>query len=414
MSHELGGYGAGRWGSTLVWGWKLTGVTGLASIVSDDIISAMERSDNANGQRPLVPSAVVYLDDVDVTAFVSGGSITLQGNNASNQADLQIDAQTLTINAHVTTVSIFIKYELAGNTYSVERFRGFVLEVQDSDEPGVVMTTLLCVGDGYRLTQKPPAVFSSKSHNFYYYVGEPPNQSLRRDFLSAYNCINAVLLASGFGPVIGSATDYFPYYFTPSQFKTALELISAVASGLQPSFVFFHPNQTVTISQWNLPKYSPFNFPLASQSKQKNFEPMDRVNKTIVTYANHRLTQNISGVLSYELEMKNYLYKNQTRISDEGLIEKRITTPYVSNDFNEDGVFFVAIMASAIVNSSILKKYQWTSALNPFVFPGESTVLSLVGGSTANVMVTRVVDRFEWVEGRGGGFWSDWEGTENP
>jgi hypothetical protein len=282
----------------------------------------------------------------------------------------------LTVTAHVSEVSISISYTMDdGSVYTAERFRGLAHDIRSPREMGARTWEIVAFDLGFKLAESRPSVFG-------FYVYTRPS--------SALSFINAELIHHGFGPAAGPWTDYSPVTLVPFRYGSVLSMIVDLANAATDAFVFIEPNGRVRLSEWDNPITSPFSMPLTCQTRQEPIEGGALVNRVLFTLGDYYY---------------GAVYNDLVRQATEGVLRKVHSTNVLEQTSGA-----VARKGRAIVENSHKTRYAFECLLNPFIFPGETIPITLIGGAVSDVRLEKCVDTFGWEAGGGGGFWSSWEG----
>lgn len=357
------GIGYGRIDHSLIIDYVAVGLVGSISIVSADMLALLSRTSLSD----LKPSVSVELDGTDISAYCGRFEIHLLGNGGHSYCEIPILSDSLSVDLHQSIISITISYTLSdGSVFSQERFRGLAHIIDPEKKIGTSKYTLTCFDLGYKLTKNTPIT-----------SGYPNG--------SALDIINAELAAYGFAAAYGSFVDYDVTSFNIQYYKTAADLINALANGRYPTTVFWDATGILKLTDYNDTTVSPYSFPLAAQSSQSAGEDgTDRYNQVSIT-GNRTIT-----------------YNDTADQATKGILNVGHEAEFVTawqQAFN---------IAEAICKNSQRKKYSFRSFLNPFVFPGDVVTLTLTDTTTKAVRISEVVD-YCGFEPSGGGFWSDWE-----
>jgi hypothetical protein len=312
-------------------------------------------------------------------------------------AEVDMLNSSTAVSVHVSEVVISISYVLSSTvTYTVERFRGLVHRDVQPKTRGRTERKLICYGLEYALVEQKPTQFSSgRVYNWYQTDDEGRNAGIFS--LAAGNAINAVLLNNGFGPFVGQFNDYLPTGVQLNGSASQMALISDLAQGSVSSILFFHPHGYVVLNNYSTVRNSSFDFPLTCQVSQEPAEEGDHVNRVVTTGTRQGLYYPSGGGVEIQEAAISNTYNDATLQATQGILPHYITDSKISdaNDINARAV--------SIVDTSQAKRYRWRSVLNPFVFPADTTTLTLTDSTTAEVTVYKVTDEFSWTEGEGGG-----------
>ena len=327
----------------------------------------------ALGQNPethLEVSCSILLGTTDITTLATRFEINMQANGKLSFAKIWFSCASIAgLILHQSAISITVTYALSGGlTFSSERFRGTAHLATPETVGAGSKLVLTCFDDACSLTQARP-------------IG-----GLTGYLYSAENIamINAELLNNSMSAASGTIVSGTIFGCLTWNFASSLDLITALAGARRPTYVFYHPSGKMLLTDYADVPASGWTVPINAQSLQRPItDGINQVNQIplsgyLNTVYNDLPDQALNGVLSHS--------GISTIMS---LTDPEIVT-----------------LCSAIVSESKKAVYEWRTALNPFIFPGESVVLTLKSGGTATVRVESVTDTGGWP----GGFWSNWKG----
>lgn len=372
MTINASGWNAGRWGSTLIWGYAIAGVAATACIYDSTIVSALQQTTYA----ALSYEAIITIDGTDISAESISGELRLNGSGGHNVATLELTEPTVIPVARQSEIIVSIDITVSGsaNHYTVERFRGKAFEVTKQDRPDGTTYRVICYDAGYQLTiDRPAQIFGA---GYYSYAAG----------IYARQFIDQMLAFSGLSPMVGTFSDYTPWLFVPAQYSSCWDACNQLASGRTVAMLYVMPSGLVRVAEMDSAASTPFAFPLECQSSQ---DPDDAR-----ADAFNRIRFSVSPVSTL------VGYDDTTKQATQGIISKTSVARFCLT------IDQVKALGKALVDWSQKKRYSWETPLNPYVTPGETTTLTLKDESTASVHITAVTDTFS----TDGGFWSRWEG----
>ena len=387
MSFPTSGWGSGKWGTSLIWGYASTGIMAAASRVTAEMIRVLEQS-----QASLVQiGARLEIDGTDVTSYASAFRVTLRGVGiGASDAEFELTTSSLTINLHQSVVALFIDYTApSGATFTSERFRGLAHAIEETRSATGSTWKLTCLDQSYMLAERAIAL------------------AWQFDFIgSAEDKLNEELAAQGFGPIFGKMADWdgindiviaagitiiyggFPTW----PFANSRDFINILASYRKPSLLFTGADNITRIKAYDESAAGPFSFPLACQTQQ---QPSENATER----CNHICIQAAGAAYNF------YTTQDDADITAKGLMRRTITKASASSWWP-----IRAAIATDYMSWSQLCKYRWRSNLHAFVFPTDVVTLTLTTGGTKAVMVEEVTDSGGFPDG----YWSEWIAREVP
>jgi len=289
-----------------------------------------------------------------------------------------------------------------GDVFTGERFRGIIHKIENNSDRNSNEYVLTCYDQGFALSENPPITVGT-ARGLVWPYGEGT---------TALDYIQAELSYYGLSAAFGDFDDYTPIAFYPQQYPSSLAMIADLVTGQKESIMFFEPNGMARIRNYDATPTSPFALPLTCQSQQSPIADDDRYNRIVLTYPTYTFPVVTSGDFFWSVggvaygfptqTSDTYTYTDAALVSSQGLLESN-----ESISMRQFGATVAARAASMVANSQ-LQKYQISTPINPYLFPGETLVLTLTDSTTANIRVEKCTDVMSW-EGNGG-FWSTLEG----
>jgi hypothetical protein len=218
--------------------------------------------------------------------------------------------------------------------------------------------------------------------------------------LSALDLIAADLALNGFGPASGPFVDYVPGVWNGVAWGNTRNSIHSLTVGNRDSIMYVDPAGNIILTDYADTTVSPFLFPLTAQTDQQPAQ-------LVQGYANQCL------VYWWAFDSTNGPYRTGSEevndLADQalkGVIKVEITIQSI-NYLDSAAVKTAAAQAAgaAYIAANQKTHYAWSSALNPFLFPGNVVTLTLSAGGTASVRIDGITET-----GGTDGYWASWEG----
>lgn len=390
-----GGWGFGKFGATLIWGYQLAGVLGKAIICSDAVKNALAQT----AGQVLQYSATITIDGTDVSSKCSPFVIEHRGRGGITSAQFSILGTGVTVNLHesIVSISVGIADPATSVVYSQERFRGKAHLISPLKTAGsIVETVVTCYDLGYVLSEKVPAS-----------VADYQSGSFTGILASAW--IDSELAAAGLGAASGSMVDYTFYAVRPDQRATARDAIYSVANGNRSTTVYYDPNGNLILTDFEDTTVSSFTFPLAAQDTQLPVELASGwVNQVIVRWW-------ASDATTPAYHTGGVTVNDTADQADKGIIKKTPSPYIVAGGINYSDSDAVKEAAATVVGNDYMDAtqqaiYRWTGPLNPFIVPGNVVTLTLADSSTKSVRIDDISESGGFELGGGGGFWAAYQG----
>lgn len=373
MSFAGGGWGHGKWGSTLIWGYQSVGVAADAIRITDAMQAALRQSIPAE----IKINAVIEIDGIDVTKFCSPFRLTLRGEGGASDAEFDILDPSVAASLHQSVVSITVVYTAPdGTKFESERFRGKAHQIETAQATTGSIRHVTCYDLGYSMSEGAPKT----SSNYY--------------FVTASSLIASELAAYGFGPVVGDFKD-FTLALPPTIPERSRDFVNMLVSGLGVATSFWGADGILRVRGVTETAPGLFLFPRTIQTSQTPIEgATDRYNQVISAGAdkfqyNDTADQAAKGIVSTTIQPLGFIYDYNAA----DIAAFQLAYPLYSAVYNTTAQY---TRAKSICQWSLKNRYKWSSPLHAFVFPGDNVTLTLSNDSTVVARVTEVSDFGGW------------------